>query len=198
MMLRAVLAALPVVCSYLVAAGGPGLAAQHPPRSLYTTVDLKKCKSVQRPKDGDAWLCKGLPGYPLYIAEGDMRYFMSAGPQPDKRRAATQTLAPFNHRNVRRQIEAHHGGVALLRENDGRKVPYATIVRFFTSNNGGKGEVLVVSRITDRDTCQLVVVDALANSDAIVIARAAADQRARNADCKGDPMPDGAGGKSPM
>ena len=97
MMLRAVLAALPVVCSYLVAAVGPGLAAQHPPRSLYTTVDLKKCKSVQRPKDGDAWLCKGLPGYPLYIAEGDMRYFMSAGPQPDKRRAATQTLAPFNH-----------------------------------------------------------------------------------------------------
>ena len=197
MMLRAVLAALPVVCSYLVAAGGPALAAQHPPRSLYTTVDLKKCKSVQRHKDGDAWLCKGLPGYPLYIAEGDMRYFMSAGPQPDKRRAATQTLAPFNHpfegKSKRITVEWR-----FYEKIDGRKVPYATIVRFFTSNNGGKGEVLVVSRITDRDTCQLVVVDALANSDAIVIARAAADQRARNADCKGDPIPDGAGGKSPM
>jgi hypothetical protein len=197
MMLRAVLAALPVVCAHLAGAGSAALAAQHPPRSLYTTVDIKKCKSVQRHKDGDAWLCKGLPGYPLYVAEGDMRYFMSAGPQPDKRRAATQTLGPFNHpfegKSKRITVEWR-----FYEKIDGRKVPYATIVRFFTSNNSAKGEVLVVNRITDRDTCQLVVVDALANSDAIVIARAAADERARNADCKGDPIADGASGKSPM
>jgi hypothetical protein len=77
-------------------------------------------------------------------------------------------------------------------------VPFAMIVRYFTQSDGRKGEVLVVSRITAKDACHIAHIDALANADAILIARKIADERARGADCSKDPTIEGATGTSPM
>ncbi len=65
-------------------------------KSLYTVIDLDNCKTVATHPDGNEWLCEGLPGYPIYIAEGDLRIYLSAGPKAAENRAAKQTLAPFN------------------------------------------------------------------------------------------------------
>ena len=57
----------------------PAPVASNPVKSLYTTIDLKACKRIKRHRDGGAWRCDGLPGYPVYVAEGDLRQFVSVG-----------------------------------------------------------------------------------------------------------------------
>ena len=175
---------------------GPPPAAANPVKSLYTTVDLKTCKRVKRHRDGGAWRCEGLPGYPVYVAEGDLRQFVSAGPEPEMRRAASQTLGPFNsifeRGSERATIEWRFD-----RRGD-RQIPYAIIVRFHTAVDGRKGDVLVVSKVSTNETCHVAYIDALANDDAITLARQIADGRARTFDCRGEPRAEGATGRSPM
>jgi hypothetical protein len=165
-------------------------------KSLYTAIDLKSCRTIESHPDGDRWRCKGLAGYPVYVAEGDLRFYLSVGPDAAKLRAATQTLAPFNTlfegTSTRTTVEWRF----VIR--DGRPAPFATIVRYFTQNDTQKGEVLVVTRVTEREACHVAYVDALANPDAIVLARRIADERARTFDCKEEPAREGAVGKSPM
>jgi len=61
-------------------------AAANPVKSLYTTVELKSCKPVKRAKAGEGWHCEGLPGYPVYVAEGDLRQFVSTGKDAEHRK----------------------------------------------------------------------------------------------------------------
>jgi len=173
--------------------------AGYPVKSLYTTVDLKDskiCKRIERHRDGGAWRCAGLPGYPVYVAEGDLRSFVSVGPDAEKRRAATQTLRPFN------SIFERGGNRATIEwrfdRRGNRQIPYAIIVRFHTANDGRRGDVLVVSKVSARETCHVAYIDALANADAIALARKIADGRARTFDCRREPTAEGATGRSPM
>lgn len=188
---------LGAVLAVVMAAAGAAWAAKLPPRSLYTTIDLKTCKTLRHHPDGNAWLCDGLPGYPLYVAEGDLRFFVSAGPDPEKRRAATQTLRAFNHpfegKSKRMTVEWR-----FYESVEGHRVPYAMIMRYVTSSDSGKGQVLIVSRIGDKETCHIAYIDAVANPNAIMIAREIADQRARTFDCQKEPAREGAIGRSPM
>jgi len=85
-----------VIAGCLAPAIGSAPAAANPVKSLYTTVDLKICKQVKRHRDGGAWRCGGLGDLPVYVAEGDLRQFVSVGANAEKRRAATQTLGAFN------------------------------------------------------------------------------------------------------
>jgi hypothetical protein len=190
-MLRA-LGIVPAAAWCLVAAP----AAANPVKSLYTTIQLGDCKQTKRHRDGGAWLCRGLNGIPVYVAEGDLRQFVSAGTNAESRRAATQTLGPFNsmfERNSRRAT------IEWRFERRGeRRLPYAMIVRFHTSQEGRKGDVLVVSKVSASETCHVAYIDALANSDAITLARFVADKRAKTFDCREEPRPEGATGKSPM
>ena len=62
----------------------------------------------------------------------------------------------------------------------------------------GDKRVLVVSKVGPADTCHVAYIDALANSDAIALARHVADTQAKAFDCRGEPRAEGAGGKSPM
>jgi hypothetical protein len=171
-------------------------AGANPVKSLYTTVELKACQLLKRHRDGDAWRCQGLPGYPVYVAEGDLRQFVSAGRDAEHRRAATQTLHAvntiFDGGNRRATIEWR-----FERRGDGH-LPYATIVRYHTSQQGIRGDVLVISKVTPRETCHLAYVDAVANSNAIALARRIADEQARPFDCSQEPRTVGAQGKSPM
>jgi hypothetical protein len=165
-------------------------------KSLYTTVDLKACKRMARLRDGAAWLCSGLGGLPVYVAEGDLRQFVSVGTNAQKRRAAKQTLGPFNSifeaGSERATIEWRFD-----RRGD-RQIPYATIVRFHTSMEGRKGDVLVVSKVGAEETCHVAYIDALANRDAIALARQVADRHAKSFDCHSEPRTEGASGRSPM
>jgi len=182
-----------VLCAF-IAMLGP--AAANPVKSLYTTVELKSCQPIKRHKDGDAWRCQGLPGYPVYVAAGDLHQFVSAGKDAEHRRAARQTLGPFNtifeggsrRATIEWRFERRGGG----------QVPYATIVRYHTAQHGLRGDVFVVSKVTPEETCHVAYIDALANADAIALARRIADAKARTFDCREEPRAIGEKGKSPM
>jgi hypothetical protein len=165
-------------------------------KSLYTTVDLKACKQAQRHRDGGGWLCDGLTGFPVYVAEGDLRQFLSVGAEPEKRRAATQTLHAFN------SIFEHGSDRAIIEwrfdRRGERQIPYAAIVRFHTSREGRRGDVLVVLKVSPSESCHIAYIDALANQDAITLARFVADTRAKAFDCSDEPRTEGATGRSPM
>lgn len=165
-------------------------------KSLYTTIDLKLCKRIKRHRDGSAWMCEGLAGLPVYFAEGDLRQFVSVGAEAQKRRAATQTLGAFNSifesGSTRATVEWRFD------RRGERKLPYAIIVRFHTSRDGRTGDVLVVSKVSDTDTCHVAYIDALANQNAIALARHVADKEAKTFDCRKEPATEGATGKSPM
>lgn len=165
-------------------------------KSLYTAVDLGACESVAREGGGTARLCAGLPGYPIYVAEGERGVYLSVGPDAGKRRAAHQTLKSsntlFDKSGRRTTVEWRF----VVRS--GRTVPYATIVRYFTQSATESGEVLVVMRVADDEVCHVAYVDALANLDAMVLARKLADRAARSKACPDEPSVEGARGRSPM
>jgi hypothetical protein len=166
-------------------------------KSRYSTIELSKCSSSSKRAAGkQAWRCQGLPGYPLYVAIGQSRTSVSVGPRPEAHRAAKQSLGAantlFDGKSPRSAIEWRF----VIREK--KTVPYATIVRYFTQDVRGRGEVVVVTRVADGESCQVARIDALANPEAMVIAREIADRKARTFDCRQEPAVIGATGKSPM
>lgn len=165
-------------------------------KSRLTSIDLKSCRQVRKHEHGGAWHCPGLPGYPVYVAEGDLRFMLGYGPSPERRRSATQTLAPFNtifHGKRRPAIEWR------VDEFEGKRVvPFATIVRFRTSRDGHNGEVLVVTKVDERQSCMLALIDARANPNPMALAREWAIANARKQACPDAPAVLGARGKSPM
>ncbi len=179
-----------------MAAGQPVTAAANPLKSQYTTIDLKVCAKLKAHPDGTSWRCPGLPGYPVYVAEGDLRTFVSVGANAEKRRAADQTLGPFNtifpagSRRATLEWRFNRKGGAL--------VPYATILRYYTKNDAGRGEVLVVTKVSPAQTCQVAYIDALATPEPIVLAHKIADETARVFDCGMEPATAGTKGKSPL
>lgn len=161
-----------------------------------TAIDLKACKVVKRHQDGNTWSCGGLPGYAVYYAEGDLRAFVSVGPNAGKRKAADQTLAPFNSifpgKTQRATIEWRVTG------DVGKPTPHATILRYYTRNDEGRGEVFVVMKVTAKETCQAAIIEAFNDPKAIDFAREMADGAAQSFDCKNDPVEHRRGGKSPF
>lgn len=177
--------------SFVAATSAP--AAINPMRSRFTTVELKSCTVIKRHADGNTWRCAGLRGYPVSYAEGDLRAFVSFGADAEKRRAAQQTLSPFNSifgkGRRRATIEWR------FRRSGGADVPYATIVRHFVSVDGKSSEVLVVTRVSPTEACHMAYIDATANADAIALARSAADELAGTWSCANAPRVLGAPGK---
>lgn len=174
----------------------PQCAGANPVKSQYTTIDLKACKKAKRHADGDAWSCAGLPGYPVYVAEGDLRTFVSVGARPERHRAARQTLEPFN------TIFANGAKRTTLEWRFERKaavlVPYAVIMRYFTHDDSGHGQVIVVTKVTPSQSCHVAYIDALAMPEPIILAHKIADETARTFDCSKTPLTAGASGKGPM
>lgn len=179
-----------------VAAAVPAAATANPLKSHYTTIDLKTCTKLKAHADGSAWRCPGLPGYPVYVAEGDLRTFVSTGVRGEKRRAAEQTLGPFN------TIFPAGTRRATLEWRFDRKgntlAPYATILRYYTKNGTGRGEVLVVMKVSPAQTCQVAYIDALATPEPMVLAHKIADEAARSFDCRKEPITAGPKGKNPL
>jgi hypothetical protein len=190
-----------VACAFLLAAGvsmlsiAPAGAVTLFQKSAYTTIDLTTCTTLRQDAGGNAYLCQGLDGTSVYYGEGDRRTFLAAGPDADKSMAATQTLKAFNsplRKSGRATIEWR------FTIKDQRRVPYAMIVRYFTRSDEGRGEVLVVTRLAGGQACHVAYIDALANEDAIVLARRIADEKARTFKCGEPASVEGARGRSPM
>ena len=160
-------------------AAGPAAAQQI--ESAYTDLDLDACSLLHADDFGAQWACPGYKGYPVMVAEGDLRFFVSYGFGAPDEKAATQTLPPFNRLGPR--IEWR-----LSNESGGFR-PFATILRFFTSRETGEdeAEVLVVTRLEESATCHVAYIDATANENANEMARAAADELARGFDCADEP-----------
>jgi hypothetical protein len=182
----------------LALAGEPGPAAANPPKSLYTTIDLDACKIVHRHPDGNTFLCNGLPSYPVIYGEGDLRAFVSIGTytHKQKRKAQEQTLGPFN---TIFEGKSRRATLEWRVHTDGEKmIPHATILRYHTRNDDGRGEVLVILHVGERETCQAGIIDALAEAEAMALARKIADGAARTFSCTDEPVVHGKTGKSPF
>lgn len=164
-------------------------------KSAYTTIDLAHCTRT-RTADGESFLCNGLPGYPIYVAEGDLRAFVAASTAPRSSRAAEQTLGAFNTPFKANSKRAPVEWRIVIR--GGKPVPYATIVKYYTRNDTTDGQVFVVMKVAGAESCHVAYVDATGSEDAIVLARQIADERARAFDCRSEPSVVGARGRSPM
>ena len=79
-----------------------------------------------------------------------------------------------------------------------RAKPYATIVRYTTARDTARGQVIIVSKVTPTETCQVALIDAVANADALAIARGIADSSAAKFDCTQPPTVQGLKGQSPL
>ncbi len=130
---------------------------------------------------GARYACPGYRGYPLYIAEGDLRYFVSFGFGAPDEMAASQTPGPFN--TLGDTIEWR------LSNESGRFLPFAAIIRYHLDDPEGgdnKGEELIVIRIAPGNTCQVATIDAKTVENANERARELADTLAPDFDCKSD------------
>lgn len=157
-------------------------------QSTYTDVDLNECTVLESTEFGVTWACPGYKGYPVWIAEGDLRFFVSYGFGAPDQPAASQTLGPFNTLGPR--IEWR------MSNETGDWQPFATILRYITESETYRGEALVVTRLGPDGVCQVAWIDARANPDANQMARDAADTIAPLFACGQQPLVLGAGGVS--
>lgn len=149
--------------------------------SAYTDLNLDDCTVIAADDFGASWSCPGYKGIPVYVAEGDLRFFVSFGFGAPDEVAAVQTPPPFN--TLGPKVEWRLGNAS------GGWKPFATILRYFTSLGDGEKEsqVLVVTQLVEGATCHIAYVDATANADANELAREAADELAGDFDCADAP-----------
>lgn len=152
----------------------------------YTPLDLDKCKHKPGTEEEDygEWRCTGYGGIGLHVSAGDQRTYISYGRNAADELAAKQTLASFNGegKTIEWRVETLP---------DGKKRPFATIMRWGTTVTGGndkqvRGEVLVVTRLGPGGVCHVGYVDGRANADANALARRIADEHARKFRCGKD------------
>lgn len=146
------------------------------PSSVYSKIDLDRCSIFRQDQiSGSAsWMCPAIPNQAVWVAEGDLRFFVSFGKAAEVQVAAGQTLPPFNRINDTLEWRLGPDGEA-----------FATILRWFTDfDDGREGQVLVVTKVSDFGTCHIAYVDALANKDANALARQAADTMSAGFDCE--------------
>ncbi|MES0883789.1 hypothetical protein [Roseibium sp. SCP14] len=154
--------------------------------STYTKIRLQDCTQTETASEestfGGSWECAGLQGQKVYVAEGDLRMFVSFSPSAAQEPAATQTLPNFNTINETLEWRLRDGAA------------FATILRWFpTLDDSGKtGSVLIVTQLDPGGaTCQIARIDAQANKNANVLARNVADRFAGQFDCSKGPLIEG-------
>lgn len=149
--------------------------------SDYTRIDLDQCTALSIDDLGGEWACSGYKGYPVYVAEGDLRMFVSYGDNAVNEKAAWQTFPQFN--DINETLEWR------LVKNGGTWIPFATILRFFTQSADSPtpdGQVLVVTKLEPGNTCHIAYIDARRVRNANAVARQYADETAASFDCASD------------
>jgi hypothetical protein len=149
--------------------------------SAYTRLagDGAHCTTLEdKPDEGGSFLqrCAGFQGNAVFVAEGDLRTFVSYGWNARAEKAASQTFPAFNT----------IGDTLEWRLKDGK--PVATILRWKIDGGEGmpKGEVLVVTQLNEGNQCWIAEVSASMNANANELARQAADELAGTFDCENE------------
>lgn len=144
--------------------------------SVYTALDLDACRDITPPdiEDGGIVQCAGFGGIDVRVAEGDLRNFVSYGPDAENQTAASQTVPAFN--TIGKTLE--------WRVEDGEA--FATILRFHWDSDGRKGSTLVVTKLGETDACHVAHIQAAGNPNANALAREIADDHARGFNCQRD------------
>jgi hypothetical protein len=149
--------------------------------SVYTKLDLDQCKDAtpEEMKDyGSVSICPGYDGVDVRVAEGDLRIFVSYGPNAANQTATYETLPQFN--SIGETLEWR------LTRAAGKLTPFATILRFSWDVDGKRGSTLVVTKLGTDDACHMAYVEASGNPQANEQARAIADKDAASFTCKRD------------
>lgn len=119
--------------------------------SVYSDLDITKCKtiSVSEEDGGGSWRCKGIKGYNVIYAEGDLRGTVGFGPAAENQCSSAQSFGKFNS----------PGSKIEWRMKSGK--PFATILRWFTDNGeeGGKQNWLVVTKLNGDEACRTAFID---------------------------------------
>ena len=151
--------------------------------SVYSDLDLKKCKALELYADegeGGVWACKGIAGFDVLYLEGDLRGYIAFGPEGRSQCTSAQTFGAFNSPGPKIEWRMENGK------------PIATILRWFTDNGSGEANAkqnwLVVSKLNGRDACRTALIDTK-YPEANSIARAKADGKAHTFNCEKD-VPD--------
>ncbi len=169
--------------------------------SVYSSLDLNETCELQETPDLDesaaVWMCEGYNGIPVYVAEDDLRFFVSFGEAAQNEPAATQGLSPWNR----------IGSTIEWVLEDGK--PVATILRWYTdipadlageakadADGFYRGQVLVITQLGQGKTCHIGYVDARSSKNANKLARDAAGLLAGIWDCNSQPKLLGGGGLS--
>ncbi|UJQ93613.1 hypothetical protein [Mariluticola halotolerans] len=183
MKLHPVFAAAAIALSASLCASLPASAASTD--SIYTDINLDECLVLGADDFGASFACPGYKGYPLWIAEGDLRFFVSYGFGAPDERAASQTLPAFNTIGAKMEWR--------LSNKSGAWKPFATILRWHTEVGDGSepdGQILVVTKLAPGNTCHIGYVDAknlaAPGDNANEIARNFADDFAEDFDCATD------------
>lgn len=173
--------------SLVLASLGMLLALSVPPAlgatdSAYSDINLDECLILHADDFGAEWACPGYRGYPLWLSEGDLRFFISFGFGAPDEMSASQTLPQFNYLGDKLEWR--------LTNQTGDFKPFAAIVRYYLDEGTGedtdKSQLLAVIKIEPGNTCHIGYVDPELVPNANARAREIADSTAPDFDCKND------------
>jgi hypothetical protein len=156
--------------------------------SSYTSAASRDCRTIGKPSELDGsttQVCPGKAGLVVLISEDDLRQTVSVGRNraaAAREPAAETWFGPFN--STTNTIEWRTAG----------DKPFAIIQRWHIADNSEQDKkgrpvtraMLVVTRLPPGAVCHIAYVDVKANPDANELARAAADERARDFQCGKD------------
>lgn len=135
----------------------------------YSKLDEASCMTlvVNEEEGWSQQVCKGHDGIAVFVSEGDLRMSLSY-----RNQAADDRFFTFgNFNRVGDTMEWR------LRDEEGRKVPFATILRWYVSVEQPREEqALVITKIEENDFCIAGFVEATAERNANFLARDVADQ----------------------
>jgi hypothetical protein len=178
-----------LVASAVLALSGPILQAKAQTfSSSYTSSAPKDCRTIGKPSglDGSTTrVCAGKSGLVVLISEGDLRETVSIGRNrmvAAKEPASEAGFGPFNS-------TAH---TVEWRAVDGK--PFAVIQRWLIADNADPDKsgrptakpMLAVTRLPPGPVCHIAYIDGQANRNPNELARAAADELARDFKCGKD------------
>ena len=147
-------------------------------KSVYTQIDLKKCKQTEKP-DGQvfegSWRCKGIAGYNVFLTAADSRDMVSFGNNDANNCSGQKTFGSFNSA----------GGTVEWRVKAGK--PFAAILRWTVSTDpddpNKKATWIVVNKLDKGTACHMHYV-AGSFPNANDAARKAADEKAGAFNCE--------------
>jgi len=149
-------------------------------KSVYTKIDLKKCKQTEKADEyvfGGSWRCKGVGGYDVYVSSMDDRESAAFGKRTEKNCSGLKTFNGFNNL----------GNTVEWRVRDGK--PFAAILRWTVSvdpeDSNKTATWLVVNKLENGAACHMHYV-AGSYPDANVAAQRAADDLAGEFKCDTD------------